>query len=286
MKRWTAQFIEALLQAPDYRSFLRVFLAREGLDGRAWSYAQFTHRAGFSSRAYVREVILGLRRLTAKSLGGFVQAMGLSAEWKEYFRLLVSLEESDANFNGWSDDKRSNQLAKLRERLRRKNRPRLASEACPAFSEKLFELKCIPRVYAALGTQEGGANLEEIQARTSLPSAKLRSALQRLMELDLIEELPEKGRMRAKNMHLIRTELGKCENFQSVFLDALDQAKLRATQSIDAPDALFFVSSLSISRSSLPKLKAELREFLINFVDQAENSSGDVVVNLATALHR
>lgn len=57
------------------------------------SYAEFARRAGFSSRAFARELLIGKRRITASTFAQIAKALGLKGAWKDYFQTLVMIEE-------------------------------------------------------------------------------------------------------------------------------------------------------------------------------------------------
>ncbi|MGZ6449546.1 MAG: hypothetical protein ACXWRA_16030 [Pseudobdellovibrionaceae bacterium] len=50
-------------------------------------------------------------------------------------------------------------------------------------------------------------------------------------------------------------------------------------------EKLFLSSSVSVLKRDLPKIKEELRAVLLKFVDSAEDSKGDTVVNLVASLY-
>lgn len=73
----------------DYRQFLREWFAATKLANPRFSYRAFAQRAGFRAPNFLQLVMQGKRNLTEKSVGQFIQGLGLNKQEGEFFRSLV-----------------------------------------------------------------------------------------------------------------------------------------------------------------------------------------------------
>ncbi|MGE0631099.1 MAG: TIGR02147 family protein [Pseudobdellovibrionaceae bacterium] len=274
--------VEKLVKAPDYRAFLgEYFSFVDPVKKRPISFAEFGRKAGFQSRSYPRDVTVGKRRLTAKTLPQFAHALGLSAEWREYFRLLVALDEPDVIFEAWSKDRIQEKLKILRKNLLRKT-PRM-NWTDSRKSSSLFKIPHLAKIYAALGAVGVGATLEEIYQRTGLNAKVVSAALEEMKHVGIAKDLTN-GRWTADTFHF--SAMGsKDQFFKALYQNSLEEAKKASDQYISSNEHLFFTSSVCVQKSDLLKMKKELQDVLLKYVDDAENPDGDRVVNLSCGLY-
>lgn len=265
---------EKVLHAKNYREFIKLAMAGTSRS-RAISFAELSRRAGFSSRSYPSDVVNGHRRITAASLPQFIQGLKLTGDFKNYFVLLVSHEEQDINPLGYSREKIEKSLLKVRERMR----TGFAPEKQVA-SSKVYGKKFTLEVYAALGTANGGASLNEIMSRTKLSKEKCATILLEMQEDGLIQYDREANRFFAPESHRIMDKLGD-DFFRLHFLESLRYISSEATETaFKKEDRLFLTSVFSISKSQAEKLKKELRDVIIRFADTAEDASGDSIAKV------
>jgi uncharacterized protein (TIGR02147 family) len=81
----------------EYRSYLRAIIAHLRESRRGFSYRRFSRRAGFSSPNFLKLVAEGQRNLSAASIGKFARGLGLDAEEREAFELLVLMAQADTD---------------------------------------------------------------------------------------------------------------------------------------------------------------------------------------------
>lgn len=83
-----------LLDARDFRVFLRDTYAYEKSRDPAYSYGAFARRAGFANRGHFKLVVDGKRGLTPAMVRKYVRGLGLGPKEAEYFRLLVAFNQA------------------------------------------------------------------------------------------------------------------------------------------------------------------------------------------------
>lgn len=274
----SANYISELLSASDYRTFLKL-VVEKGSRKRWGSYTAFSKKSGFSSRSYVRDVVSGKRRLTPKTLGPVASTMALSSDLRTYFKLLVSLEENDIRPRELAPDQVRTKLRKLKERLlKRKAGPRRpAGMVAESFG---------PEIYAALGTQEGGASLDEICMRTGLAPDAAGAVLAKMCETGAVRggqdpAAGERTRYFPGDIHVVSQAMD--EIHKTYFISAAGEMIVRAKRSFDSPERLYWKSVFSMRPELAPRFKEELRELILRFVDRAEDPAGETLGHITIA---
>ncbi len=92
----TKQTQLSIINYLDYRQFLCDWYAAAKKQ-YGFSYRVFSRRAGFNSPAVFKQVAEGDRGLTEKSLPKFAKGLGLNAEDKKYFYLLVKFNQAKSH---------------------------------------------------------------------------------------------------------------------------------------------------------------------------------------------
>lgn len=272
--------LEKLLVVTSYRSFVEKLLELQSQNGRKFGYADIARFGGFSARSFPRNVVLGERNLTLKSMHKFILGMGLSGDLAEYFRLLVELEHEDCRVKPTTESQIRKALTNLRKRLLAKKSSTAVGGS--AQNHSYFSAPYIPPVYAALGSQDKGATFEEILSRTHLKKDIVMKALETLMNAGIVEKRQQ--RYFAIENHLNFEGLSQSEVFQRFYLHLLEKALGNASASFSSGKNLHFCSAFSVKETDMPKLREDLRAVLLRYVDAAEFSEGNKVVSLACSL--
>lgn len=269
-------FQEKLLQSKDYRGFLDVFFkVSRGAKAAPLTYGELAKRAGFKSRSFLNEVVLGRRRLTSTSTEKVIHGLKLDSTWAKYLRLLVEYDEAQ-------EEKKSELLENL-ERLRNVIRTRIQKKDTPREGLKKVLLKAdFPEVYAALGSGDQAVHLTTVVARTDLPQDSVRKILNQMESVGLVTSegdlyLPCLGA-------LDLNQLGRDEFLKMDFFRACEKAKLRFDQQAAKQTALFTTQTYLVSEKKLPELRQRLSALVQDFVDTSEMPDGDTVAELVVAL--
>lgn len=265
--------IPALLEAPDYRAFAALWI--EG-QARKLSYSEIARVGGFSARSFPRDVILCAKRLTLNSIPKFAKGLRLPADLAAYFRTLVELAHADCRAGSHSED----DLLRLKERQRERILRRAGKGKSEADSP--FQIACVPEIYAALGAPDVGATIGEILSRTRLPLETVEPALAHMLRSGIVAK--KSARYRVAQLHLNLEGLKQSQVFQRHFIHSAERASRQIRFSQNSDEKLFLSSAFSVQQSDLPRLKEELRDLLLKYLDQSERAGGDKVVNLVAGL--
>ena len=259
-----------ILDARDYREFiLRVLEA--GGQGRP-NFAEVARRAGFASRSFPRDVVVGTKRLTLRSLAPFARGLRLNGELRQYFELLVACTEPQVNQNKLSATTIDQRLARLKQKI--------LTQTQPHTIEPFYEFSEWLDLYAASGT---GATAETIALRSQVPLERCRLHLPELVRRGLLSEDSATGKFSPCAPNLVFDRLGKDHSFRAHYFASLTEARGRAEREFDSPENLFLNSSFSIAQDRVVEFRQELRSVLLKYVEEFEDGKGDRLAKLTVA---
>ncbi len=217
--RYTSEQILLLCNSKNYREFITLAMSARCRPYRKFGYSDIGRYGGFSSRSFPRDVCKGIKNITLKSLPGFIQGLGLSIDLAEYFSLLVLIEEKKLRTKSDTEDLLKQKIDKLKIFIISglKNNTDLNH-----ISNIAFQYKDIPKVYAALGSVDKGASVDEIHSRTNLPIDIISNLLAILISNSLI--INKEDRYYANSTHLNMLGITQNEIFKSFYIDLLNQA--------------------------------------------------------------
>jgi transcriptional regulator with XRE-family HTH domain len=270
---------QSLAGAETYRQFLKLYFAETGLP-----YAEIARRAGFSSRSYPRDVTEGRRRLTAKALPSLLRGLRLDERLAQVFQSLYFLEYPEEHPALLSRAMIEARLAPARRRAARKP---VRDEYRPRAAEKHAHLAgAVAEAVAALGDPEIGATLEEIRQRTGRRKSELAELLATLQADGVVRYVGDSGRYLPGSGHVNLTGLPRSEFVKAMFASAVESLKAASSRHFEREDALFVTSAVSVRSEDLPRLKREMRELLLRFVDRKVEStlSPDSVVQIVSGM--
>lgn len=267
-----------LLAAKNYQEFLQIYCdkKRGGI-----SYATLTKRAGFSSRAYVRETVLGRRRLTLPASLKFSLGMKLSADWKEYFHCLAALDCKDF-LPDQTPAEIQEKLKMLTGRLKQIRKPRTQKSERPDLADQVLRIQDFPLIYAAIGIDDEQVTVADVVNRTGVDRKIVESSLQKMKKLGLI--LFEGQHITPLDNHFVLSEAGRSRFARELFLSAIRALSHQCNEDFSSKEKLFHQSFLCVQKKDLPALKKQLDETILHFVNQALNNDGDKIVRILVAL--
>ncbi|MCX6124631.1 MAG: hypothetical protein NTV34_07760 [Proteobacteria bacterium] len=277
MSDWSQDFVQELLAADSPQRFLTAFVSVNSNVGiRVLKYSDLARRSGFSSRAYCRDIVLGNKPITLMSAQKIVTGLKLVGDWRSYFLTLCGHDRPLA-----SRGRRLDPALKLN-RLRDALQSKYQLKRSPIAAELNFDIT-VNRVYAALGAIDVGATLSEIVGRSGLAQDKVQACLQKMEKGNLIQLDSETGRYLNRTSHFSSTQVDDQDKFRMAIEDALSAARSSLRKGISSPKCLYLASSVSVRSERLAEIKTELREILLNFIDQIEDPEGDVILDLLSA---
>ncbi|MBS1985125.1 MAG: hypothetical protein JST16_13225 [Bdellovibrionales bacterium] len=265
----------ALLDVDGCSDFLRLLVRTVSRKPKQVGYSQVARAAGFRSRSYFRELVLGKRPLTREAFEQIKTLVEDDAEVAQYFTLLTQRDcPSLFRLRASTREDLPKKLARLRNRLRQRTQ-------VPASAPAIYGQVTAPLVYAALD-DERWTPLTIIARRTKLTTAHAQRILKDLAAQDLVEIRAD--RYRSQNRHLIFDVLGGSTYFKNFYLAELEQARNAAEMHFASDDRLFLGSAVLIQTSQLKKFRAELRALLLKYIDDIEDNEGDRVALLTVSL--
>jgi hypothetical protein len=270
---------QSIIYANDYRSFLRALLDERRANGEKVNFSGLSRRAGFASRSYIKEVLEGKKRVAAPSLLRFIKAFRLDKTTGSLFSFLVALEEEDVNFEGLSSEHLRLKIEATREKLSRRISKSKNVNRSDAFAPGPRAVE----VFAALGSPERGASIEQIQSRSRLDQETCMKVLNYFLAKKIIRH--EKGRYFLSQPNLDLGSLGKDLAFKKLFGRVIEELNQSHRSKLSSKEELFFYSAYSVRRSQLPEMKKRLRELLLEYIDTEQVDDGDAVVKTVIALY-
>lgn len=279
------QFTEALLGAKSYRDFLAMFFEKdhgafvEQITRPTLSYAEFSRRAGFSSRSYIRDILLGKKRVNLSNFEKITVGLKLNSQQRDFFRALVALEEPGFRIRTTlaPEEILAKQISKIRKshQLKRFSKDKLDVKS-------LLDSAEVALVFASTGTELLGASHDEIVGRCRLGQTQVKNALQALIRSDLVSV--RDGRFFPCSAHVAVERLGGDDFFRQDFLRTVASLKRKFESQPNQKTSLFLASTFCVRESQLPALKESLSQALLQFISAAEDSQGDTVVELVVGL--
>lgn len=275
----STEILKQLANSLGYRDFLQAAFSFCKENNPKFSYAYFAKKAGFSSRNFVRDIVIGDKRLTLESAIKFSKGLGLTGASKKYFLLLVAREEKGANADGLSPELIQSRLQRIRFQLAAKVDSKNQSKKK---TSELYRFNDWPVVYAALGKVGVGVPLSEVSKRTRIRQEVCKNILEEMISAKVVEL--KAGCYLAPDFHVILKSQKDKSSFQRFFLHCLAEAKRSAQTNFESNDALFLTSVASIKASRAADFKEKLRDLILGFTEEIEDSDGDDVVSLTVAM--
>ncbi|MEK7355222.1 MAG: hypothetical protein AAB250_02145 [Bdellovibrionota bacterium] len=142
----------------------------------------------------------------------------------------------------------------------------------------------IYQVYAALGSTENGAALEEIVARTRLKSPVIIRALEVMSNQRMVTI--RESRYYAVAVKLDFLDLKNRDAVSALIGSVGSNIQKRKNEIAQDPTSATFYTAFSISRSRRGQLAERLRDAVFGVLDQFQDDDGDEVQQLFFCLHR
>ncbi len=275
MEQVNLELLEKLSHAGDYRSFLNLLLddlkKRKGLGVRA----DISRKAGFASRSFLTEVLSGKKGLSRDAMQRLKVALKLTGHIGKLFEALVY--KSHPNIQPSQKTSREIDLAIAglsNQILKNKNNPELAR---PHLTRpEVFQ------VYAALGTENLGADLEEIKRKTGLTSVPIRTALKSLVESKAVRV--SEGRYFAISANADSLNYENRAALAEMIHKVCSGIQRNRKQMVEDRKNLNIYSAFSVNRNRVFDLKKDLEKALMSVLDEYQDDSGDSVEQVFLSL--
>jgi hypothetical protein len=263
--------ITSLLRVTCYRGFLGLYLSPRGRK------AQLCRKAGFSSRSYLSEIIAGKKGLSRDSFQRIKGALGSSSLWVNFFECLVWKSELSLRPKHFSHETNENKLNLLRSSLLQ------VSLQSHSTQDSKGAIRCVGQpqlfqVYAALGSENKGANMQEIIGRTRLNALTVEKYLRRLLMMEVIYE--NNGRYYAP---VNKSDALTIKNPQTIS-NLMGQVCKKIYQDRDRiareSNSMVVYSAFSVSRQQMEIIKERLSSVIFEVLDEFQDDDGDGVQQL------
>lgn len=248
----------------------RVFI-KKALDLRRLetnlSQSAFSKKAGFSSRSFLSEYLSGKKKLSFDSFQKIKSALWLGREYKEYFSLLVQLEQPEL-FNSVKIE--TSDLNRFAQKLEQKN------EALTKIGKtsRFIGTPDVFRVFASLGCEQLGSSYAEINERAKLSSVRLKLAIDIMMREGLIKL--REGRFFPVTSQIDILHL-KDKELVSLTKSVCSEISNDAEHMINENGSLLFYSCVSIDAIRSREFKEKIREALYQVFDIYQDDKGTEV---------
>ena len=222
--------------------------------------------------------MLGKKKLSLRSCKQFAEALKLKGDLRTYFELLVEIDDtSEVLKKAQLRDK----LAKTAHRLQAKSKP--IRKTSPSQLSDIFKDPTWIELYAALGSPEKGASLQDISQRTGISESNCQDYLWQMEKVNLLSKI--ENRFFQNVNHQIFDKLDQDPIFFKWFHKSLNESKKLAQKDFSAKGSLFFSSIFSVDSAAMPTLRNELREIILKYVDESETPEGDKLARLTISFH-
>ncbi len=242
--------------------------------------AEFSRRAGFSSRSYISELLAGRKGLSRDALLRIQSTLKLPKPALRLFELLAYKEDPRLSIKKLNHETLNREIQVARIRLRSWAETANRRDVSPS----LLGTPSLFQVYASLGTADEGATLEQIKSRSRLPIPTIEAALEIFLREKIISK---KGTNFVPcAMHLDFLGLKKNQQLANLIHEVCaDIQKNRQHISTDV-NSLTVYSAFSIRQDRLPALKKSLQEAIFEVMDQYQDDRGDTVEQVFITLFR
>lgn len=301
---------EILVKASTPQEFLQDLTDSSALASKALSYSELARKCSFSSRSFVRQLVLGQRRISLKSCEKICNGLRLPAQAGAFYRNLVKLQVCNASPAEGLAVKQvvcelqvsRSSLGRYNELVRNTNKAQRATKGDLEASleefnggpdakldyqdfEKPFARHTIalwPFVYAALGGK--GKSVEEISRKTKIEF---------LTTIRILDQMKKKGLVRvqldryfASAPFLSFGNMGGSEGFTKFYSVLLEQTG-QALCGIDSlKNQSLYGAVFSIKKADLGEVAKKFQALLEEFAVGHEAADGDQLVTIQAAFLR
>lgn len=269
--------MSCLLKAKNSEEFLALAFDALKKSNPRIGFAQLARRMGFSSRSFVRQLVLGQRRLNLTNYKQVASGFKLNAEATRYLGLLI---ESECEKNTSIRKKLPTELKHTREKLSKS----LSKNVKSVKQNHVIGYEKWPLIYAALGSQEKGRSLSDIIKLTGEPHSVCDEILEKLVVNGLARKCSFTSVYFPSDDIIHLGELGHDKIFQRFFRENLNRNLIRLEREFNHPMSLFYSSAFSVKKADLPDLTKALQDVLEKYMVENETAEGDEIAVLSATL--
>lgn len=234
----------------DYRRFLSDFYEERKRLG-AYSYRQFSQRAGLNSPNYLALVIAGQRDLTVTNIHQFSSALGLKEEETEFFETLVLLNQAQSDGERDFYEKRRKKLVR--------SRPKEVLKRAPQTALREWYYTVILVLAHDRSLEE---TVQKVHSEIGLKKAEIQKTLEELIRLGLLK-LCEEGVLKIESTQVTFHDPKGLSLAQKRFLYSQLLQSLRAfKRTYDDQSGKFISHSLTVPPDAIELIHRRLILFV------------------------
>lgn len=246
-------------------SLLQAWRARQvSKSGKALAFAELARRGKFKSRAYVRELFTGSRKLSTGTVQAIAQALKLSESEKELLLLTLRAEASDTS----AILKVKAHYAKERRKAGRSIKVASREEMTPVSLQ----------VYAAVSCRPNLRTVADISKISGISPENCVREISLLTSLGWV--VAEHGQFRTQDEHVMIDHTLSADFNQKWFLHELEEAAHLAKHHFTDRNHTLATYKFSVDSKAYETLQASLRSMLRHWMEKHMSSEGDRVVSL------
>ena len=281
MEKWDILFEQHLVEAYNYRNFLKFFFTRNGSwqHPKSLSFRNFADRAGFSSKSFLSEIISGKKKITPGSFDKIAAGLKLNKYWRDYFFYLVAVEEPQF-YN------KTHGLAYFQKRLSVQRKKILGirqdtwSEHQSGISHRSLKENYTDICVSINGS---GSTFEEIKKISRIGDAQLTKELHEMVfGGDVSFNKVDKKYRYLSQVQNYGHSYSSAE-YQAYFSAAIEKAKSRMGKA--KPEGLYVTQTFRVKRKELADMRSSLAELIRDFADEADaDVDGDGIAEICVML--
>ena len=220
-----------------------------------------------TSKGYLHDLTSGRRKVSHRSFLSLCKGLKIKGPNRKLFQILCE-RTSESN-------KTELEVARMK----------IREQPSKLFSHRLPTLQGWDYIYSALGSQETGASLQEIEVRTKFNRTKCLKILKQLIELDVAEHRETNNRYYAKAVRNIYETISlEAEDYLASSFQEIKNNIPRLYSKRE--ESLYRGLVFSIKDSSFPRLRERLKDLLSEFAQEAEFSDGNEIVKLVVGMEK
>jgi uncharacterized protein (TIGR02147 family) len=263
--------LQELLYINDPRVFLRKALE---LQYKSVNLADFSRRAGFSSRSFLSLYLSGKKGLSANSLAMITEALKLPKDYKRLFLMIASKDDQKLtrklNIKASLEVELLHQKASIIQKEKVKND--INQHGFRLTSRYLF------RVFASIGTKERGESLNLICTKSKLTKKVAQEALEVLINLGLVEKKSEKYFPVSTEVDLLDLNESEFRSFiKNVFNDIANNSDLI----LEERNNIMLYYAFSMDSYNKSKFKERVQHAILDVINEFQSDQGSCIREFA-----
>jgi hypothetical protein len=227
----------------------------------------FAKKAGFSSRSFLSEYLSGKKKLSKDSFLKIRSTLLLPKEHKQYFSLLVQLDQPEI-FSNKVISPAALEEFRNQCKLRAACLDKVKNPGAIVATPELF------RVFASLGSERFGASYMQVISRSKLHESHVKTCLDFFLNEGLVE-------VRDGRFYVITSKVDflnfKGQELVKLSRQVCERISKCAKGIVEERGGLLFYGCISVQTARSRELKERLREAVYQVLDEYQDDEGDEV---------